>query len=38
MAALSALAFAVLLWAVIGLVFVLFVYEVYALATDAGRL
>lgn len=38
MAALSAPAFAVLVWTVTGLVFAVFAYEVYALAVDAGYL
>ena len=36
MAALSATAFAVLVWGVVGLVLAVFVYEVYALAVDLG--
>ena len=36
MTALSALAFAVLVWGVIALVLLVFVYEVYVIATDMG--
>lgn len=38
MAALSALAFAVLVWTVTGLVLAIFAFEVYTLAGEAGYL